>query len=186
MPAYLVQRSAEVSGVTTIGGVNAMVVFAPDATTAKELADKHRGGDSRWNQSDVTVTEIAAPTWDGWTFRVQVTSLDPPVDVEVTGDDDALDTVAEIAAALVTALNATAAIAGASWSAPTLTIASGAGGDDLGDQTVEVTVTPPTGTGAIANLVGTVTHEGAATDPLSVVLPTDAAVPLVAAEVQVR
>lgn len=57
----------------------------------------------------------------------------------------------------------------------TLTAASAS--DALGDRSVEVTVTPPSGAGSIPELVGTVTHEGAAGAALTAVLNNPTAIP---------
>jgi len=113
-----------------------------------------------------------------------VYSVMPSNPVAVTGDgnDDATFTLTAAAnnfssllAAAVGSLNAESIIAGAALdmgdgSAPKLTIADGAGGDDLGDKVVTVEIRRVNGDDktAIPSLVGTVTDEGAATDVLSV------------------
>lgn len=183
MPAYLVTLNPEISGHTLVEGVNAMVVFAEDTDAAKEIcAAKYDFDGDAW-ADDTTVTAIAQDAdFEDWTFSVSVLNglgaeADESGTVTVTGDDTT-NTIDEIAAALVTALNGLTGISGAAYNATsnTLTIASGGGGDDLGDQTVLVEITPPNGKSTIPSLVGTVTHEGAATDALSVVLPADDAV----------
>jgi len=77
----------------------------------------------------------------------------------------------------VSLLNATA-IDGAAMdmgagSNPLLTIASGGGGDDLGDLQVEVEMLRVVGANKtpIAGMVGTVTDEGSSSDPLTVAFP---------------
>ena len=78
----------------------------------------------------------------------------------------------------VSLLNATSVIAGAAidmgaGSAPLLTIASGSGGDDIGDKQVEVEMLKVVGANEtpIAGMVGTITDEGATTAVLSVEFP---------------
>lgn len=89
----------------------------------------------------------------------------------ITSDNDRM---ANLAAHAVTLLNATTPIAGAAIdmgaTPPLLTIASGGGGDDLGDKTVSVEVKPPgvAGVDAVAGFLGTLTHQGVTTAVLSV------------------
>lgn len=129
--------------------------------------------DEAWAASTATllahVTDLA-----GWRLHITVdTAAGASVaDVTVTGV-----TVADfdsIAALAVIALNATASIAGAAYATPTLTIASGGGGDDLGDHVVAVEFLPPTTwddpTIPFPLAVGTITDEGASNAALTVVL----------------
>lgn len=192
MPAYLVTLDREKCGHTLPEGADAMVVFAADATAAKEIcAAKYDGDGSAW-ATDGTATEIVQDAdFNGWTFKVSVldglgAGGDEPGTATVVGDGTT-NTIDEVGAALVTALNALTGIANASYNSTsnTLTVASGGGGDDLGDQTVVVEIIPPNGKSAIPSLVGTITHEGSATDALTVVLPGDSAViPIVVAPVK--
>lgn len=188
MPAYLVTLNREKSGHTLPGGADAVVCFADDATQAKEVAASYFDAEgSLWTSSDATATAIVQDAdFNGWTFKVRVldglgAGADEPGEVIVVGDatDNTID---EIAALLVTALNALTGIDNASYNGTTntLTVAAGSGGDDLGDQTVEVEAIPPGGYSSVPSVFGTITHEGVATDDLTVVLPLDADVyPLV-------
>ena len=76
-------------------------------------------------------------------------------------------------AEMVDLLNANAAIAGADIDVSSgnllLTIASGGGGDDLGDQTVQPSFSK--NGAAVASLLGTLTHEGSAADALTLAIP---------------
>jgi len=176
MPAYLVTLDRNKSGHNLTHGADAMVVFAASDTIAKQTAAAKFDGLAWLNDS--TVTEITAGAdWDGWTFNVTVLGGGPdgaPISVTVVGD--ATDnTVDEIAAALVTALNATQ-INAASYDAVTNTLTIAGAADALGDQQVAVRITPPGGKSPIDALVGAITDGGASGAALSVVLPADAAV----------
>ena len=176
MPAYIVV-AASLCGSTLENRSNAQVVFAADATQAKEIcAAKFDGDGSLW--STATVTEIVAGTdWSGWTFYIGITkgfgtSTLEPRTVEVVGTD-ANETIDKIAALLVTALNALPVIANASYDAETqiLTVASIA--DGIGDAKLIVKITPPNGKSEIPSLVGTIVDGGIAGADLTVVLPAD-------------
>lgn len=192
MPAYLVALDRSVGGRTLRNDTDAMVVFADSAAQAKEVAHAAVPGDGNaWLSSTTTVTEIKASTnWAGWKFEVAIQSGlgaegDQSGRVAVTGNGTTLDTMDKIGTALASALNDLDGIAGAAYTAAdnTLTIADAT--DALGDQTVQVLISPPGSDTSVSSLVGTITHEGAAADALSVVLPADnAVVPAVAALVR--
>lgn len=179
MPAYIV-LAASLCGATLEGHANAQVVFAANATQAKEIcASKFDSDGALW--STATVTEVTACTnWSGWTFKIEITKgfgtggADPN-SVTVLGSDTN-ETIDKVAALLVTALNALPVIANASYDAATniLTVASIA--DGIGDAKLLVTITPPDGKSAIASLVGTVVDGGIAGAVLTVILPADSAV----------
>lgn len=184
MPAYTVQAPA-VSGATLTGGADTMVVFAADATAAKEIAAaKYDGDGALW--SGATVTEIVQDAdFNGWTFTIKIlggtgTGNAYPASFSYTGTSTN-NTIDEIAAQLAILLNAHADIAGAAYNATTQVLTIAETTDGLGDQTVEVEITPPSGKSTIPSLVGTITHEGESTAALSVVLPADdAVIPIVA------
>jgi hypothetical protein len=147
MPAYLVTLDRNKSGHTIVQGADAMVIFAASATAAKQAAAAKFEGDGLAWLNDSTATEIVAGTdWQGWTFRVAIlggfgTGGDEPRTVAVVGD--ATDnTVDEIAAALVVALNALDGIANAAYNATTNTLTVAAAADALGDQKLEVSIIP--------------------------------------------
>jgi len=184
MPAYTVVAPA-VSGLTLVGGADVMVVFATDAAQAKEIAaSKYDSDGACW--ASATVTAIAADAdFEGWTFQIVIgggcgTGNDEPATFTYVGTA-ANNTIDEIAAQLVILLNAHADIAGAAYNTTTQVLTIAETTDGLGDQTVEVTITPPDGKADIASLVSTIVDGGAAADALKVTLPADAAViPIVA------
>lgn len=181
--AFLVTLSDSAPRSALFAGANSMVVWAEDATMAKQVAASHYSGDANamWTDSTTTATAIVADA-DAWeNFSVNIIVAHPTtyaIVANVTVDGSSSnDTIDEIAAALVTALNATD-IDNASYDSATniLTVASGSGGDDLGDHKVTVKVYRKADAGkqAIASMVGAVTHGGASTDALTIQLATDA------------
>lgn len=172
MPAYLVTLDRSKTGRTLTDGADAMVIFASSGTIAKQVAAAKNDGEGNAWITDGTATEIVAATnWLGWTFRAQLAD----VDVSVTSSG-ANDTIDEIAALLVTALNATAAIANAAYNATTNVLTVAGTADALGDQQLFFTITPPSGKSEVAGLVGAVVDGGAEADAVTVTLPADAAV----------
>lgn len=193
MALFLVQMAP--GGHTTLkNGIDTMVVSADDATDAKAIAKTHLTGDASdaaWQAATVTAladVDVAdADALNGWTFRVLVE--DPSdnsvvADVTVTGVTTSLDTLDEIGTALATGLNLSAIDnAGYVGATQTLTVATGGGGDDLGDHRVTVEVKPPVVVDAngnqtndpqhIASFVASVTDEGLSTDALTVVFDAD-------------
>lgn len=191
MPAYLITLDRENSGYGHLNnGADAMVVFAASATAAKEIAAAKYDGDGAAWATEATATEIVQDAdFNGWAFKVEIlggfgAGNADPASVEVTGDATT-NTIDEIGAALVTALNALTGIAGAAYNATSNTLTIAETTDGLGDQAVQVTITPPNGKSGIPSLVGAITDEGASGAALSVVLPADAAViPIVTAAVK--
>lgn len=90
-------------------------------------------------------------------------------------------TLSAVGGGLVAALNATGSIGGARHTPAddTLLVAAGSGVDDLGDQAVQVEVTPAGSEEPMPGMVGTITDEGASTDDLKAVLTNPTAVPAV-------
>lgn len=146
MPAYIVTLLDAARGVRL---VDSCAVFAENATAAKEICKARFDGDAGAAWDAATAVEIAAAPIGtatnmlGWTLRVGVLDSDPVLDVSVlgAGTDDTID---ELAALMVIALNATSIIANASYTAQTLTIAAIA--DALGDKQVIVEIIPPAAT----------------------------------------
>lgn len=191
MPAYLVTLNREKSGKTLQDGADAMVVFAADATEAKQIcASKYGNEGDMWTSTNATATEVVADgDWVGWTFRVSIGSgfgvgADEAVTFEFVGDATD-DTVDEIGAALVVLLNAHADIAAATYTGATNVLEVTGVADAFGDQKLIVEIIPPGGEDGVAALVGVIVDEGIAAAVLSVVLPADAAViPIVTASVK--
>lgn len=156
MAIYLIKLPTDFVG-TLREGANAMVVSAGNQSQAeKACAAKFAGfaSTAAWDNATATsFSDVSAASTDslvGFRFRVVVTgaagqtaSADP-VDVIVTGVKGA-GTIDTIAAKLVTLLNATPGISNASYdeASQVLTLASGGGGDDLGDAKVSVEVYQP-------------------------------------------
>ncbi len=176
MGIYLLKST----GATAFSAKN-LIVAAESEANAKIFASSHFSNDSDW--SEATSTTLAETTLDAptsmlgyiWSITIvggTITDGTQTVTTTGTGTDD-LDDIADL---LVIELNGLADIAGAAYVAPNLTVASGGGGDDLGDAKVYVTVNPPSGH-TISDLsslfVASITDEGAAADALTVALVAD-------------
>jgi hypothetical protein len=182
MSLYAVKVPVGSGGRTLVNGADMMVVAAASEADAKAAAGAKYQQDSAW--SDATVTELVDTTTVssetaliGYEFNVAVSGVG---DVTVTGVADTLDTLDEIGAALATALNGLDDIGNAAYNSTSqvLTVASGGGGDDLGDKTVTVTVKAPGGDNDDLSsvFVDSITHEGVAGDALSVTFKADSLV----------
>lgn len=168
---------------------NKMVVSAADAADAKAFCKSQFGGEGGdWDNAIVTaLVDVASSADDsliGWRFHILVSDpITNAIVAEVTVVGTAsLDTIDTIGAALVTALEATANIADATYLANTLTVA--AISDDIGDHNLIVEVFPPIINNAggvrenedvaIPGYVGTITDEGIAAAVLEVDFAADA------------
>ena len=183
MPAYMVEASRD-AATRRIEGVDTAIVFAADASTAKKVCQARWGGDSDAVWNGATVTEIVAGTnWIGWVFRAQVfhpSTGATVVDLSLTATGAGQDTIDEIGAALVTALNALSNVAASAYNSTTQVLDVTGIADGFGDHRLVFTIKPPLaqneGDVNISDLVGTIVHLGAAGAVLSVVLPADATV----------
>lgn len=178
MPAYLVEIDPSVSGRYLAGGGDSHVVFAADASGAREAVAARYGDDSNafWNDTNaVNVTELVADAdLEGWTFAIKLyntTDRLPAEQVSVVGG--ASDAPDDIGAALVTALNNTGSIANASYDTATNTLTVAGAADGIGDWSFTITAVPPWGETTVNSIFGTLTDEGASGDALTVVLPGD-------------
>lgn len=175
--AYLVTLDRSKCGHSSLrNDADAMVVYATDATQAKQICSAKYDGDCpAWSSSDATATLIAAAAdWNGWTFKIDITG--GATAISVTKVADATDnTIDEIGAALVVLLNATA-INGAAYNSTTQVLTIAETTDVLGDKTVVMTVTPPGGSGNVASTYSSLVHQGASSAALAVTLSADAAV----------
>ena len=181
MSLYLVKNNA--AGGKTVYANNALVISAADAAGAKLIAADQYPGDAAW--SDATATALTESTLDangscvGYTFTVIIrggaAQVADPIEISVTPvtPTDDLD---DMAAAMVTALNAHAEIAGAAYAAPNLTITDIA--DDIGDASVEFIVkrTGGEGTDLGGEFYTGITDEGIAGAALVVALVADTVV----------
>lgn len=178
MPAYLVEVDPAVSASYLTDGAQSHVVFAADASGAREAVAARYGNDvdAFWNDSNaVNVTELVADAdLEGWTFTIKLYNTTDRLPAEqvsvVGGSGDAPD---DVAADLVTALNATGSIANASYNDTSNTLTVAGAGDGIGDWSFSITAVPPWGETTIDSLFGTLTDEGASGDALTVVMPGD-------------
>lgn len=178
MPAYLVQVKPEVSGQYLMDGQDSHIVFAADAAGARAAVQSRHGNDvdAIWADSAVvSVTEIAVGAdFEDWTLRLSLYDVDarePAISVAVVGEAD--DTLDDLGAAAVTALNATA-IAGAAYddTGNVLTVAETT--DGLGDHTLSVEWIPPWGETSFAPLLGDIVDGGDAGDAVTLDFVADA------------
>jgi len=174
MPAYIVSLP---SGVTFGNKNTDVVVFAENATYARDMAKAayNQGSDTVWDLASVTEI-VAGADFENWTLRVRIdyagTQTDP-VDVSVVGA--AADTIDDIGSAMATALNLNAQIAAAAWDGLTNILTAAGVADGIGDGKLRVTFTPPGALrGAVASYVGTITDGGVAAAALTVQMATDA------------
>ena len=179
--AYLVTLPAS-GGRTMPAGADSVLVYAEDATAAKELAAARFTGDGAW--AGATATALAAGAdLEGYRLRCRIRDTNGAIVEDVTVTGAASDTLDLIGTAMATALNATASIANASYTGGTnvLIVAEGAT-DALGDHTLEVEFLPPVDdvwddpSVPLTGFVGAITHEGAGSADLDVTL-VDAAIP---------
>ena len=188
--AYLVELPATNAGPIQ-DRVNALVIWAEDATDAKALAKAYRTGDSDAAWAAATVTAIAAgASFVGWRLRVVI--VDPTDnsvvgDVTVTGAAAAtVDDIGDLMAAALVA--ADIGCDNAAYATPNLTIASA--DDGLGDMAVTAEFLPPVTWGGydvpIPSLVGAITDEGVAGAALAVALVPASEVPNIAGAYQKR
>ena len=138
--------------------------------------------------ANATATALAAGAdLQGWRLRVAI--IGAAVDVTVTGA--AAATVDSIGALAVTALNATAAIAGAAYNSSTNVLTIAETTDALGNKSVLAELYPPTGgsfgnpTVAIPSFVSTVVHNGSSGAALKCTLVAST-IPTIAAAISVR
>lgn len=164
MPSYLVKISPSDVGRTYFNDTTAVLVNASSANNAKATAIAEYG--NAWvNCTADEVVSAGSKNWSGWSLEVEVVGV-----VKVSATTGTVETsMAQIAANVVTALNADAAIANASYNAGTLKIAAVA--DGLGDKKVKVRILSPDGV-SYPFLVGTITDGGIAAADLTVVVPT--------------
>jgi hypothetical protein len=177
MPTYKVSLSTETPGLQLKNGVNTILVEAVDATDAAALIQGHMVSQDDQLWGNATVTEVTNATdlspvvnpetgqTNSFVFTLVVSGahVGTYTYTAVAGDD--LD---DVMAALVILLNADAAIAGAAWATPTLTLSDIA--DNIGDAIVTTTVTY--GGTSIVGQVGTTTDGGIAGAALTQVFST--------------
>ena len=171
-------------------GVSKVLISAEDLVDAKKVAlgysDSYPAG--YWNKATLSAAQVVKPDYEGVKMRIRVYDTAGALVADATSAAGAAsDTVNLLAAKMVTALNATAALANAAYSTPNLTIATGSGGDDLGDHRVVATLIPAAGEGgdnttgetearSASAIFDAITDQGVATDVLAIALEV-AAIP---------
>jgi hypothetical protein len=176
--AYLVTLPSE-GGQTLRHNINGVVVYAEDATQAKEAAAALFGGDSAWSGS--TATAIAAPSnYSGWTLRLRLQAPGAlpgvyAIDVSVLGDATN-DTIDELAALAVTALNATV-INAAAYNTTTQVLTVAGAADNLGNHLLTAEFTHPDFELPVASLVSSKVDGGVVAADVTVTLRADAIIP---------
>lgn len=179
MPVYLVKSNAA-AVVPRFNGVNSLLVTANSAAEARAIARAKRDGDADAVWAEATVTEVVPDSdLEGWTFSIEISTI-----AEVfTHIGEADEDLADVFTALAALLNAHNDISGAGLSNGTFTVAAGA--NNLGDQTVTVTITPPDGLFpadySLSNdiFIDSITDEGDAGDTLEIELVASPSVPTV-------
>lgn len=183
MAKFLVQFP---DALNKVNGVNAMVVEADSAAIAKRLCAAQVGSDADWVAATATdLTAAFAADFTGFTYRIRIGAAPDAVGadiVDVSYVGVASDTVDLIGAALVTALNATAQIAGAAYNTSTNVLTIAETTDALGDHSVNVETIPNGAGGSLSDLFSTVVHQGASGDALKVTLVAPTAIPAVLAK----
>lgn len=186
--AYLVSIGGQVEGRTLRNGVDSVVVYANDATNAKAIAEASFGyvAPAVWAAATATLVAGGADL-TGWNFRVRVIKVsDGTTTVDVTYTGVTSDTFDLVGAALVTALNATAPIAGAAYNSSTQVLKVAETTDNLGDHQLVYTFSPP-GANQNVHIPGFVTAHvdlGASGDALTLTLAADGyTIPAVIAKV---
>lgn len=171
--------------VGTRNNIKSAVVVAETAADAKAMLKSLYGGDSDAAWDNATFTTMAAATdLTGWTLHLKIIASDEtvPVDVSVTGV--ANDTVDTLAAAAVTALNATAPIANASYNGSTNVLSVAGAADGLGDHRLIAEMYAPGQVQVpVPGFIGSIVQSGASGAALTVALAADSyTVPKVTAQ----
>ena len=174
MAIYLVEMPAS-GGKTLTNGVSTLLVEADDSSTALALAESEFSSDSTWSDATVTdVTTLSPADYLGWSLRVQVLPLaggSPLHDVTAVGiAADTLNDLGDAVAALLVTSGTTA-----TYVTPLVGVSTI--GDALGDNELRVTLTPPDGVSAVADLVGVIVDQGIAGAVLTASLLIPTAIP---------
>ena len=172
-------------------GITKMLVSAEDIVDAKALALGYLPGFpyGYWAKATISSAITAKADYESVRMRIRVYDTDGVLVADATSAvGSASDDVDDLCAKMVTALNATAAIANAAYSTPNLTVASGSGGDDLGDHRVVATLIPAADEGgdytdgedadrSVSAIFDSITDQGVATAALAIAMETAAAPP---------
>lgn len=173
--AFAVSIPDSMNAIGSRNGVRGAVVYANNSADAIDFLQSLYGGDLDALWEGATVTAVAAAAdMVGWTLRVVVQTPDNDnlYDVEVIGAG-ADDTIDEIAALMVTALEAAGgADLTPSYASNVLTIAAIA--DDIGDHHITVEWYAPNSRVAIPGFVLSTVDEGIAGAVLTATFAADA------------
>lgn len=176
MSVYLLQSNADGAGRTAVTGAEACVVVAHNEADARAMAKAQFTGVSQgsWDRADCT--EVVEPSdCEGFTLVCAVSCDGETIaDVAISGSKgDSLD---DMGIKCARKLNAYDAIKGAAYNSNehVLTVASAAGGDDLGHSKVYCVVQPAGATAGgvpgVPGCVKAVVDQGEPSDSLTVVL----------------
>ncbi len=153
--AYLVALPLK-GGMTLKGGNDAAIVWAENATQAKDLAAAAMSNDvpaGAWANATATALVVGTEL-EGWTFTINLKDPVTPfteLSVSVTGTNGQV--IDDIGTALATALNATSEIANAAYNTGTNVLTIVAAGDGMGDWFIECIAKPPA-TATSTSLIG--------------------------------
>ena len=156
-----------------VEGKDSLIISAESSAEAilTAKAALHLPSDAAWVASTPVLLAHDADLV-GWRAKISIYDTVAALVESVTVTGVTVADFDSIGALLVTALNATSSIAGAAYSTPNLTIAETT--DTLGDHTVVVQFLPPTTWDDLSinfpAFYGTLVHEGAGGDALTVVL----------------
>lgn len=187
MGLFLLER-APTPGSGTYKGKSRMIVSCEDLAAARDLGNGYFGSDPKGHWGVATVTALVAKAdYEDVIFEMDIVTPAGVILESIVVPGTASDDIDDIAALLVIALNATDSIANASYSTPNLVIATGSGGDDLGDHQVVVRVLPPIadggdqlgGTDVATAIFDSIVDEGLATAALTAGLDVAIAAPSV-------
>lgn len=135
-------KLADVCGQNKVGNVDTVVVYAEDATQARQAASARFGvggeANGGWTDSSNGAQPLSAQPLVGIVFAIHIENGGSDIDVSVTADSD--DVIDDIGGKLVTALNATA-INGAAYNSGTNALTIAETTDTLGDKVVTVSAT---------------------------------------------
>lgn len=178
MAAYLIRLNRASSGLQLVADADAMVLFAPNDDAARQMAAAKYPGDGLAWLTDSTLTILDPVSyWDGWTLRVFICGgfgEDGTESAEFSVTAPAADTtMSDLTALMLAAINAHPDITGASFDDFTKVLTVAGESDNLGDQTMEVSMTPPNGEQSVPAIMGEIVHQGSPGDALTVVLPSD-------------
>jgi hypothetical protein len=171
--SYFIVNLAKNTGQNIRENVRTVLVDAPSAQIARDMAESLYEGDADWDDSAATLLEAATDPYAGsrWRIRVSGAPVPSPDIVDVSYTAQAGDDLGAVLDGLVAVLNGPGTpINTASRSGGTLTVAEGS--QSYGDRTVTIEITPSGSSLPLPNRVGlpvdTITHQGSAGSGLGI------------------